>query len=78
MGLAGNNIGIANFQLRFFVLVFFGIAALGSVLYWRQQTLIASTYVDIPTRSKTAASAKSDFKSKNYQIEVEESSPSVK
>lgn len=77
MGLAGSGVGIANFRLRFFVLIFFGIAALGSVLYWREKTLTVATYADIPTHQKSVK-AKSDFKSQNYQINVEDASPSVK
>lgn len=76
MRLAGSGIGIANFKLRFFVLVFFGIAALGSVLYWRQKTLLASTYAEFPIHNKTAS--KGDLRSKNFQIEVQDTSPSVK
>lgn len=76
MALAGSNVGMANYQLRFFLIIFLGIMAFGSVLYWRQKTLEVSTYTDFPTRSRVS-SKNADFKSQHYQIDVEDTSPAV-
>ena len=46
--ISGYRVYDANFRLRFFIIVFMGIMALGAVLYWRSQLLLSSEYVDFP------------------------------
>lgn len=54
-----------------------GAVALASVWYWRSQTLVASNYVPFPIR-QASLDNNDNLRSKNYQIEVRETSPSVK
>jgi hypothetical protein len=48
MGLIGDRVTTGNFRLRFFLIFFSGIVALGSVLYWRSQLLWSQEYVEFP------------------------------
>jgi hypothetical protein len=77
MKLVGTGVGIANFRLRFFILVFMGIMALGSVLYWRKIEISTAEYVYIPTQYDNSADNPDTLKSKNFQIEVKDTSPSA-
>lgn len=78
MAIAGTNISISNPKLPFFLIIFVGIVAFGSVLYWREKTISAAEYVDFPIKTKLMSADGGDkLKSKNFQIEVKDTSPSV-
>ena len=81
MGLHGSGLSDKNTRLRFFVYAFMGIAALGSLLYWRTQLMFNSEYgevVPVASKGKHKDSADDKLKSKNYQIETFDTSPTVK
>ncbi len=78
MSIAGTKIRISNPRLPFFLIVFFGIMAFGSVLYWRQQLMRSSSYAGMPLLVRTSTEDPDALRSKNYQIEVTDTSPSVK
>lgn len=59
------------------IIVFFGIMAFGAVLYWREQSMVAAEYVDFPSH-QTKKLQTSEMRSKKYQLQTEEVSPSVK
>lgn len=46
--IAGSAIHDANPRFRMYLVVTVAVGALGSVLFWRSQLLIASDYVDLP------------------------------
>jgi hypothetical protein len=48
MGMTGYAVREPNFRLRFFLIVFVGAMAFGTVMYWRSQLLLSQNYVDIP------------------------------
>jgi hypothetical protein len=80
MGLQGTGLQDKNVRLRFFIYIFMGVVALGSVLYWRTTLLVVSEYDQIVPAPK-AANRTDDtdkIKSKNYQIESFDVSPTVK
>ncbi len=77
MGIGSSGITISNIRFRFFIIFFMGAVALASVWYWRSQTLVASNYVPFPIR-QASLDNNDNLRSKNYQIEVRETSPSVK
>lgn len=79
MMIQGTGLSDKNIRLRFFVIVFMGIIALGATIYWRNVTISNSEYVHIDTQYDPAKRIKSDaLRSANYQIEVEDASPSVR
>ncbi len=80
MGLQGSGLHDKNVRLRFLVYIFMGVIALGSILYWRTQLIVVAEYDQtIPVPKATARQSSADkLKSKNYQIETFDSSPSVK
>ncbi|HEX3095705.1 MAG TPA: hypothetical protein VHQ20_01130 [Patescibacteria group bacterium] len=77
MPIQGSNLRDVNFRLRFFILVFMGLIAVASVFYWRNQTLRNAEYVSIPTH-RDDLNKYEELHSKNFQIEVQDSSPTVK
>ncbi len=77
MGFAGSSISTPNSRIRFFLITFVGIIAFASILYWRQQTLVSADYVEFPTH-QTKSKKGSELRSKNFQIDTEDVSPSVK
>ncbi len=77
MGIQGSNLKNPNRRLTFLSMVFLCVVAFGAILYWRQQEFIAQEYVEFPQHEKSANSG-SLLKSKNFQIETLETSPSVK
>lgn len=77
MGIQGTGLKDSNIRLRFFVLVLMGIMAFGSVIYWRNKTLTNAEYVDIPTHTRVSR-AKSELRSANFQLDIQDSSPTVK
>lgn len=48
MGFYGNEVRDPNFRLRFLIIVFMGVMALGAVLFWRSKLLLSAEYVEIP------------------------------
>lgn len=81
MGFTGSSVNSPNRRLQFLGIVFIGIVAFASLLYWRQQTLVASEYVEFPQNDNpkhVKKATKSELRSKNFQIDTEDVSPSVK
>lgn len=77
MGIQGTGLTDKNVRLRFFGFIFVGIIAIGAVLYWRQQAFIAAEYAEPPVSKKGIITPPAALRSPNYQIEVEDTSPSV-
>lgn len=78
MGIQGTGLHDQNVRFRFFAIVFVGILAFGAVLYWRSATLSSAEYVQIGTETKNHKQAAGFLHSKNYQLEIEDTSPAVK
>lgn len=78
MGIQGSGLSDKNVRLRFLSYLFIGVAAFGVILYWRSQLMLASEYVefDIPKRGKSNPT-NGVMKSKTFQLETEETSPSI-
>lgn len=78
MGIQGSGLSDKNVRLRFLTYLFMGVVAFGAVLYWRSQAMVAAEYVefDIPKHDKIR-SDDGVMKSKNFQLETEETSPSI-
>lgn len=75
--MAGSGLKDKNVRLRFFIYIFMGLIAFGSVMYWRVKLIKNSEYVDVNDyvrKSKDPAFLRSD----HYQIETFDTSPSVK
>lgn len=77
MGIQGSGLHDPNARFRFLAVVFMGIVAFGSVLYWRQAELSNAEYVQIDTHNRHTLD-NGVLRSKNYQLQVEDTSPSVK
>lgn len=77
MGIEGTGLKAKNPQLRVLLLVFGGIVAIGSVLYWRATALQTAEYVDYSPK-KQASLVNEDLRSNNFQIQVQDVSPSVR
>ena len=78
MGIQGTGLTDKNTRLRFFVIIFMGILAFGAVVHWRQVTLTTSEYAEpVPTRKEFSKSQEA-LRSANYELDVIETSPSVK
>lgn len=75
MGIQGTGLRSSNARFRFFGFILITIVAFGVMLYWRQQTLKQSEYVSIPGAHNNQI--KSELRSKNFQLDVQDSSPSV-
>jgi hypothetical protein len=75
MGIQGSNLKSTNNQLRFYLIIFGGLIAFGSVFYWRQQTLKQAEYVDLP--QPHTRRAQGELRSENFQLEVQDSSPTA-
>ncbi|HMQ01866.1 MAG TPA: hypothetical protein PKD79_02225 [Candidatus Doudnabacteria bacterium] len=78
MAIQGLGLHDKNVRLRFLIYIFFGIAALGSVLYWRTQALTNAEYVEFGTL-QTSEKRNNDgtLRSNRYQIETFETNPSI-
>lgn len=50
--IAGSGIHDASPRFRMYLIVTVAVGALGSVLFWRSQLLLASDYVDLPEHGK--------------------------
>jgi len=46
--LTGYAVKDPNYVLRFAIIIFMGVIAVGSVLFWRSETLMASDYQEFP------------------------------
>jgi hypothetical protein len=46
MEIAGTNIHDKDFRFRMYAIVLAGVAAFGSILFWRTQTLLSADYQD--------------------------------
>lgn len=46
--LSGSRVSDGNFRVRFLLIFFGGLVALGSIVYWRSQLLVSQEYVDFP------------------------------
>ncbi len=69
----------ANARLRFLVIAFMGILSMGVVLFWREKTLAGEEYIDgLPQHHHHSVITKGNLSSDNYQIEVQDTSPSVR
>ena len=77
MGIQGSGLSDKNTRLRFFGLVFMGIIAFGAVLYWRHAALTTAEYAEPPI-SHQANGGSGDLRSANYELDVIETSQSVK
>lgn len=79
MSIQGTSLKDTNIRLRFFSVAFMGILAFGAVLYWRSKLLENAEYVQIDTHQKPGSRLDPDaLRSANYQIQVEDASPSAK
>ena len=78
MGIEGTGLKAKNPQLRVLLLIFGGIIAMGSVLYWRATALQTAEYIDYSPKKQASAGKNDDMRSSNFQLEVQESSPSVR
>lgn len=78
MGIQGTGLSDKNVRLRFLSYIFMGVLAFGVILYWRSQLMLSTEYVQFDNQTTKNKSKKSDvMKSKNYQLETEETSPAV-
>ncbi len=68
-GLIGSGVKDANFLLRLSFLVFAGIIAFGSVLFWRTELLFASEYQEMPTTQAQLSVKKENLKKQTKMAE---------
>ena len=79
MGISGSSVNSPNRRLHFFGIIFLGIIAFAAVLYWREKSLMASEYVEFPQHQNLKKKSESgSMRSKNFQIDTEDVSPTVK
>lgn len=78
MGIQGDGLHGQNFQLRLFILVFIGIMILAGILYVRGKDQEKTGNDDKTTAKEQADALKAELKSDNYQIEVQDASPTVR
>jgi len=78
MGIVGYRVNDPNYVLRFSVIVFMGIMAFGSVLFWRSQLLFTADYQEMPLTHEQLRIKKENTQKqqsiqnkllKNYQLE---------
>jgi len=78
MAIQGTGLHDKNARLRFLVYIFFGVAAFGSVLYWRTQALTSAEYVEFGSvQQSQRKSNDGTLRSDRYQIETFETNPSI-
>ncbi len=77
MAIEGGSLRNKNVRLRFLIYIFFGIAAFGSVLYWRTQALNSAEYIEFSNSRSSRVGNDDALRSERYQIETFETSPSV-
>lgn len=73
----GQDIKLPNERLPFFAIVFMGIMAIGSVLYWRHYALLVHE-LSAYNRVFSARVEPVQMQSSNYQVEFMEVSPTIK
>ena len=78
MGIQGSGLSDKNTRLRFFAVIFMGIIAFGAVVYWRQVTLTSAEYAEPVVTRKNFSKSQEALRSANYELDVIETSPSVK
>ena len=61
-GLIGSGVNDPNFLLRFSFLIFAGVIAFGSILFWRSQVLFAAEYQEMPVTRAQLEVKKSNLK----------------
>ena len=76
MGIQGTGLKNSNPQLRYLMIFFGGLIAFGVAFYRRHQTIKQTDYVDFPMQQTTVS--KGELRSKNFQIDVEDVSPTAK
>lgn len=76
MGIQGTGLKSTNPQLRYLMIFFGGLIAFAAIFYWRQQTIKQADYVDFPLQQTSVS--KGELRSKNFQLEVEDVSPTAK
>ncbi|HMR55523.1 MAG TPA: hypothetical protein PKD34_02960 [Candidatus Doudnabacteria bacterium] len=77
MAIEGGSLRNKNVRLRFLIYIFFGIAAFGSVLYWRTQALNSAEYIEFSNSQSPKARGDANLRSERYQIETFETSPTI-
>lgn len=78
MSIQGNGLKSTNPRLRLLIIVFLGVMALGTVIYWQQQLFVNSDYVYLNNEPKIDTRPKSGLlRSQNFQVEAQEVSPAV-
>lgn len=60
--LSGYAVKNPNYILRFAIIVFMGVIATGSVLFWRSQLFLASDYQEFPVTHEQRAVKKENEK----------------
>ncbi len=75
MAIHGTRINTQNSRLRMLLIIFVGILAFGAVMYWRTTLLDPDRYLTVPRYTDRL---NSELRSPNYQIEIQDSSPTVK
>ncbi len=61
MGLLGSEVKNANVKLRFCVIVFMGVLAFGSVLFWKAQLMMSTEYEGMPVTHEQVKLKKSNL-----------------
>ncbi len=74
--MQGTGLTISNPRFRFFGFVLICVISFGVMIYWRQQTLKQAEYVSFPSNHNKQLQA--ELRSQNYQIDVQDTSPTVK
>ena len=67
-----SKLTINTARTRLLLLVLAGIIAFAAIFYWRQQ----AEYINLQTKQTQQVQA--ELKSKNFQIQVQDSSPTAK
>ncbi len=75
MGIQGTGLKSSNPRSRFFGFVLITIVAFGVMFYWRHQTLKQAEYIAFPEHKYDKIN--SELRSSNYQLEVQDASPTA-
>jgi hypothetical protein len=76
MSIYGTGLKDTNLKFRMLLIFFGGMAAFGAIIYWRQATLRQADYTELPVHKTQLVN--SALHSKNFDLEVQDSSPTVK
>ena len=77
--MQGSGLSDKNLRLRFLTYIFLGVAFFGVILYWKSKLFLATEYVDFDIAVKKQTNKDNGaMKSKNFQLDPEEVSPTVK